>query len=400
MYIPDVSAPLTIGQAEGRGFFNGLIDEVKIYNRALTATEVSTLAGTKPDAFSFTAQTGVALSILVESNAIAVAGITNPAAISITGGEYSISSNGGSNWSDYSSTTPATVSLNDQVKVRLTSSGSYSTMLTATLTIGGVSGAFNVTTMPQPYLLTVTKDGTGSGTVTVNSGSLSWSGSTGTASYAPNTSVDIGASADPGSNFKGFAVDCISNTSPCTVTMSGPKSVTATFNSNADFTGNPQTGSVPHNVTFTDTSTHSPTSWSWSFGDGGTSTQQNPVHTYRADGLYTVVLTATGIGGASTMTKPGYVTVSGACGNYPYRIGGSTYNYDTIQHAYDSPGTAGMVQIQALVFTGGLVLDQNKNITLQGGYGCDFTSNPGDTILSDKLTIKDGKVTIEKLTIK
>jgi hypothetical protein len=113
-----------------------------------------------------------------------------------------------------------------------------------------------------------------------------------------------------------------------------------------------------------------------------------------------VALTATGIGGASTRTKPGYVTVSGLCGNYPYKIGGSTYNYGSIQAAYESPGTAGMVQIQALVFTGGLMLNQSKNLTLQGGYGCDFTTNPGDTIVSDKLTIKDGKVTIEKLTIK
>jgi PKD repeat protein len=182
--------------------------------------------------------------------------------------------------------------------------------------------------------------------------------------------------------------------------MSEARNVTATFNSKAEFSGTPLSGSVPLNVSFTDTSTNSPTSWSWTFGDGGTSTVKNPVHTYRSNGTYTVALTATGTGGASTMTKTGYVMVSGTCSNYPYKVGGSTYNYDTIQHAYDSPGTAGMVQIQALVFTGGLLLDQNKNISLQGGYGCDFTSNPGDTIVSDKLTIKDGKVTIEKLTIK
>ncbi len=43
-------------------------------------------------------------------------------------------------------------------------------------------------------------------------------------------------------------------------------------------------------VAFTDTSTGSPTSWKWDFGDGNTSTQQNPVHTY-ASGNYLVVLT-------------------------------------------------------------------------------------------------------------
>lgn len=43
--------------------------------------------------------------------------------------------------------------------------------------------------------------------------------------------------------------------------------------------------------TFTDTSAGSPTSWLWNFGDGNTDTIQNPVHTYAANGTYTVSLT-------------------------------------------------------------------------------------------------------------
>jgi hypothetical protein len=58
------------------------------------------------------------------------------------------------------------------------------------------------------------------------------------------------------------------------------------------------------------------------------------------------------------------------------------------------------MQLQALVFTGGLTLNQDYTITLQGGYDCGFTSNAGESILSDKLTIQHGKVTIEKITIK
>ena len=34
-------------------------------------------------------------------------------------------------------------------------------------------------------------------------------------------------------------------------------------------------------------------SWSWNFGDGGTSTKQNPIHTYSAQGTYIVCLTIT-----------------------------------------------------------------------------------------------------------
>lgn len=46
-------------------------------------------------------------------------------------------------------------------------------------------------------------------------------------------------------------------------------------------------------ITFTDVSSFSPNAWSWDFGDGNTSSQQNPVHTYAALGTYTVVLMVT-----------------------------------------------------------------------------------------------------------
>ena len=46
-------------------------------------------------------------------------------------------------------------------------------------------------------------------------------------------------------------------------------------------------------VTFTDQSTNA-TSWFWEFGDGNTSTQQNPVHTYTSGGPFTATLTVDG----------------------------------------------------------------------------------------------------------
>ncbi|WP_197061935.1 PKD domain-containing protein, partial [Sinomonas humi] len=52
----------------------------------------------------------------------------------------------------------------------------------------------------------------------------------------------------------------------------------------ASFTASATTGTAPLAVSFTDTSTGSPTSWSWDFGDGSTSTAQNPAHTYSAAG--------------------------------------------------------------------------------------------------------------------
>jgi len=68
----------------------------------------------------------------------------------------------------------------------------------------------------------------------------------------------------------------------------------------ADFTCTP---GAAFSMSFTDTSTGNITSWSWDFGDGSTSTVQNPPdHTYAAQGSYTVSLTVSGPGGASTPT--------------------------------------------------------------------------------------------------
>jgi PKD repeat protein len=62
-------------------------------------------------------------------------------------------------------------------------------------------------------------------------------------------------------------------------------------------------------VTFSDFSTGEPTGWTWNFGDGGTSTEQNPVHTYTAIGTYTVTLTVSNAQGEDTTAMPSYITV-------------------------------------------------------------------------------------------
>ena len=78
----------------------------------------------------------------------------------------------------------------------------------------------------------------------------------------------------------------------------------------ADFTTSNNTGSPPLRVSFTDTSTiPEPSGWLWDFGDGATSTERNPVHTYTQAGTFTVRLTVTGPDGASLAVKPGAVIV-------------------------------------------------------------------------------------------
>jgi PKD repeat protein len=63
----------------------------------------------------------------------------------------------------------------------------------------------------------------------------------------------------------------------------------------ASFNAVPTSGVAPLTVTFTDTSTNSPTSWLWDFGDGNTSTDQNPVHEYATANTYNVSMTCSNI---------------------------------------------------------------------------------------------------------
>ncbi|MFC2058923.1 PKD domain-containing protein [Chloroflexota bacterium] len=83
-----------------------------------------------------------------------------------------------------------------------------------------------------------------------------------------------------------------------------------TVTPDAEFTGSPTIGSIPLEVQFTDQSVGTIDSWSWDFGDVGTSTEQNPLHTYNSSGVYTVALTVTGAGGSNTETRTDYITVS------------------------------------------------------------------------------------------
>ena len=77
----------------------------------------------------------------------------------------------------------------------------------------------------------------------------------------------------------------------------------------ANFTGVPVSGKEPLAVVFNDTSSGYPVSWSWSFGDGETSPEKDPAHTYTSAGTYTVSLAVTNPYGENTTTKTDYITV-------------------------------------------------------------------------------------------
>lgn len=86
----------------------------------------------------------------------------------------------------------------------------------------------------------------------------------------------------------------------------------------ADFSGVPTSGVVPLTVAFTDLSSGGDvTAWDWDFGDGGTSTSQNPSHQYTVVGTYTVTLVVTIDGADYTVTKTSYVHAAEDVGYVP-----------------------------------------------------------------------------------
>ena len=90
------------------------------------------------------------------------------------------------------------------------------------------------------------------------------------------------------------------------------RNVSITDTLKADFTATNNLGSAPLNVKFTDTSvgSGSTSTYLWNFGDGTTSAERNPTHTYRNVGQYTVALTVTNpCGATNSVLKEGYVSV-------------------------------------------------------------------------------------------
>jgi len=86
------------------------------------------------------------------------------------------------------------------------------------------------------------------------------------------------------------------------------------------FTFSPAAPQVGQAIQFSDGSSGAPTSWSWAFGDGVTSTVQNPTHTYAASGSYTVTLTVANSTGSAATTRTVNVVSAGT-------VPGTAFNF-------------------------------------------------------------------------
>ena len=86
------------------------------------------------------------------------------------------------------------------------------------------------------------------------------------------------------------------------------------FGNFARFYAQPQGGTAPLTVQFTDFSSFTPTAWNWDFGDGDSTnaTDPNPVHTYLNTGTYSVTLTVSDAYGSNSSTRNNYIFLNPA----------------------------------------------------------------------------------------
>jgi PKD repeat protein len=227
---------------------------------------------------------------------------------------------------------------------------------------------------------------------TGNPTSWSWDFGDGSSSTAQNPSHTY---TTPGT----YTVKLTASNGSGSDTKTGSDYITVTAPPNpptADFGASPTSGEAPLNVSFTDSSTGNPTSWSWDFGDGTSSTGQNPTHTYTAAGTYTVSLTASNAAGPDTKTRTDYISVSAPPASYRSLVlGDGPVSYWRLGEtsgtvAADRAGTnAGSVRGGVtLGAPGALAGDSDTSMSFDGTSGYVSVPNSASLNLTGDLTVE------------
>lgn len=254
------------------------------------------------------------------------------------------------------------------------------------------------------FLLAIGRTGTASGAVT---GPGIDCGGDCTEVFSSGAAVTLTASTagQSCSTFSGWTGGGCTGTGPCTLTMTSDKMVTATFNTTvptAGFTAVPLSGKMPLTVNFTDTSSCA-ASWLWDFGDGATSTLQNPRHTYNQpipagqfSRLYNATLTASNTSGSNSLSQ----VITAKCPNDPVRNTRTGQQFTSLQAAYNAAADGDVLQVQAVMFTENLAANLAKGVTFDGGYGCDYNPTAiGDSVIKGDVTITNGSVAMGRFRI-
>ena len=194
-------------------------------------------------------------------------------------------------------------------------------------------------------------------------------------------------------------VDTLTRTNYVTVSPSPPLAL---------FSANTTTGKKDLRVEFTNESIRYSSS-SWNFGDGNSSSDTNPIHTYTTSGTFDVSLSVTGDAGTDTFTSPGLVIVedvqtpafvfdpkylevsSGSSFSLDVKVLGVTglaaaqvtINYDSSLMTYDSVSSGDFLQGDTnplLVSTSDP--DLNRVIIYTSSLSSDLPSNDGDGVIA------------------
>ncbi|MEO5572091.1 MAG: PKD domain-containing protein [Bacteroidia bacterium] len=157
----------------------------------------------------------------------------------------------------------------------------------------------------------------------------------------------------------------VTNASGCSVTV--PSTPVIVINSDASFTADATSGCPPLTVNFTSLSAVGGNQYNWNFGDGASSTQAHPTHTYTSNGSFNVSLTITFNNGCVNTyilpvpinlnsTQSSFVTPTPVTACAPFTINlsdnssgtvswnwnfgdGTTSSIQNTSHTYTIPGT-------------------------------------------------------------
>jgi PKD repeat protein len=156
----------------------------------------------------------------------------------------------------------------------------------------------------------------------------------------------------------------------------------------ASSSASPTTGNAPLSVSFTGSATGgtAPYSYSWNFGDGSTSTAQNPSHTYSSAGTYTATLTVTDSSSpAKTASSSVTITASPVQGTAPGAPTGLTASAGNgkVSLSWTAPSSNGGVNITSYRVYRGTASGTETLLTSGGCSGLGAVTSCTDTGLSN-----------------
>ncbi len=86
------------------------------------------------------------------------------------------------------------------------------------------------------------------------------------------------------------------------------------------------------------------------------------------------------------------------CSNKPIKVSGT--EYAALQDAYDSAFPGETIYVQAVTLYQSLVVDQNKPVTLDGGYDCGYSGYLSDTVIKGEISGSNGSIKLRTVSVK